>query len=147
MAEFLLINGVNLNFLGRREPALYGSTSLPEIEQKLTTQAHAMGHRLICFQSNHEGALVDRIQQAHAEQCACIILNPGAYTHTSIALRDALLATALPFFEVHLSNIHARETFRHHSYLSDIARGVIVGLGPLGYELALQAADRLIGSD
>ncbi len=147
MAEFLLINGVNLNLLGRREPALYGATSLPEIEQKLVAQAQAMGHRLSCFQSNHEGAIVDRIHQAYAEHCVGLIINPGAYTHTSIALRDALLGTALPFFEVHLSNIHARETFRHHSYLSDIARGVIVGLGPLGYELALQAADRLISGD
>ncbi len=145
MAEFLLINGVNLNLLGRREPGLYGASSLHDIETSLQQRAVDMGHRLQCFQSNHEGALVDRIHQAASEGCACIIINPGAYTHTSVALRDALLGVALPFIEVHLSNIHARESFRHHSYLSDIARGVIVGLGPVGYELALSAADQLLG--
>ena len=140
MSHLLLINGPNLNLLGTREPAVYGSRTLPEIEQALREQARTLGHDLACFQSNHEGELVDRVQQARTEEVAFILLNPGAYTHTSVALRDALLGTAIPFIEVHLSNVHAREAFRRHSYFSDIAAGVIVGCGPLGYRLALLAA-------
>lgn len=140
MSRLLLINGPNLNLLGTREPGVYGSRTLPEIEQQLRDEAHALGHSLDCFQSNHEGALVDRIQQARTEGIGFILINPGAYTHTSIALRDALLGVALPFIEIHLSNVHAREDFRQHSYLSDIAAGLIVGCGPLGYRLALLAA-------
>jgi len=136
----LLINGPNLNLLGTREPGVYGRQTLADIEQALAAAALTLGHTLSSFQSNHEGALVDRIQQAKADDVQLIIINPGAYTHTSIALRDALLAVAIPFFEVHLSNVHAREDFRKHSYLSDIALGVIAGCGALGYQLALSAA-------
>ncbi len=146
MSQLLLINGPNLNLLGTREPTVYGSQTLSEIEQALRDEAQALGHRLACFQSNHEGALVDRVQQARGEQVAFILINPGAYTHTSIALRDALLGVAVPFIEVHLSNVHAREDFRRHSYLSDIAAGVIVGCGPLGYRLALLAAHQKMTS-
>jgi 3-dehydroquinate dehydratase-2 len=137
MTKILLINGPNLNLLGTREPAVYGSTTLADIERELKAQAKAAGAKLMAFQSNHEGALVDRIHQAKTEGVAWVIINPGAYTHTSIALRDALSGTALPFIEVHISNVHAREPFRHHSYLSDIASGTIVGLGVSGYRLAL----------
>lgn len=146
MARLLLVNGPNLNLLGLREPGLYGAASLAEIESELTQRAASLGHDLACFQSNSEGALVDRVQQARG-QIDFMLLNPGAYTHTSIALRDALLAVAIPFIEVHLSNVYAREPFRHHSYFSDIAAGCIVGLGALGYRLALSAAhDRLTPS-
>ena len=137
MTKILLINGPNLNLLGTREPEVYGSTTLADIERELKAQATAAGVELLAFQSNHEGALVDRIHQAKTEGVAWVIINPGAYTHTSIALRDALSGTALPFIEVHISNVHAREPFRHHSYLSDIASGTIVGLGVSGYRLAL----------
>ncbi len=140
MSHLLLINGPNLNLLGMREPGVYGRQSLADIEQSLRAEAQALGHELQPYQSNHEGALVDRIQQARADQVEFILINPGAYTHTSIALRDALLAVAIPFIEIHLSNVHAREAFRRHSYLSDIASGVIAGCGPLGYRLALLAA-------
>jgi len=140
MRKLLLLNGPNLNLLGSREPAVYGSATLAQIEADLTSQAIALGLELQCFQSNHEGVLVDRIHQARADGVEFVLINPGALTHTSIALRDALLGVALPFIEIHLSNVHAREPFRHHSYLSDIAVGVIVGLGPIGYRLALQAA-------
>lgn len=140
MAHILLINGPNLNLLGTREPGVYGNTTLDQIEQQMTRQATALGHSLVAFQSNAEADLVDRIQQA-AGVSDFIILNPGAFTHTSVALRDALLAVGLPFIEIHISNVHAREEFRHHSYFSDIAIGTIVGLGPKGYELALTAAD------
>jgi len=144
LSHLLLINGPNLNLLGLREPTVYGQQTLSAIEQALGDEAAALGHRLVCFQSNHEGELVDRVQRARGDGVDFILINPGAYTHTSIALRDALLAVAIPFIEVHLSNVHARETFRRHSYLSDIAAGVIVGCGPLGYRLALLAAhDRL----
>lgn len=146
MSQLLLINGPNLNLLGTREPTVYGSRTLAEIEQALGEEARALGHDLAFFQSNHEGALVDRVQQARNEQVAFILLNPGAYTHTSIALRDALLGTAIPFIEVHLSNVHAREAFRQHSYFSDIAAGVIVGCGALGYRLALLAAHEKLTS-
>ena len=140
MSELLLINGPNLNLLGSREPKLYGNKSLAQIETDLISEADRLGHRLQTYQSNHEGELVDRVQKAKTDGVAFILLNPGAYTHTSVALRDALLAVSLPFIEIHLSNPHAREPFRRHSYFSDIARGVIVGLGPIGYRLALQAA-------
>jgi len=140
MNKILLINGPNLNLLGTREPEVYGRTTLADIERDLQAQAQAAGAELLCFQSNHEGALVDRIQQARSEGVAWVIINPGAYTHTSIALRDALAGTALPFIEVHISNVHAREAFRRHSYLSDIARGSIVGLGVSGYRWALMHA-------
>lgn len=140
MAAILLLNGPNLNLLGKREPGHYGSLTLNEIEERLTAVAQQHQHTLHCFQSNSEGALVDRIHQALAERVEFILINPGAYTHTSIALRDALLSVAIPFIEIHLSNVHRREPFRHHSYLSDMAEGVILGLGALGYELALYAA-------
>lgn len=143
MPTILLINGPNLNLLGQREPGHYGRDTLPQIEKRLKTKAEAAGARLETFQSNAEHELVDRVQAA-AKGADFLILNPGAYTHTSIALRDALLAVGLPFIEVHLSNIQAREPFRRHSYFSDIAVGSVVGLGPAGYDLALQAAlDRL----
>lgn len=141
MSHLLLLNGPNLNLLGTREPAVYGATTLAQIETGLAQEATALGHRLSCFQSNHEGALVDRVQQARGE-VDFIVLNPGAFTHTSVALRDALLAVAIPFIEVHLSNVYRREAFRHHSYFTDIAVGAIVGLGPIGYSLALRAADQ-----
>jgi 3-dehydroquinate dehydratase-2 len=140
MARILLLNGPNLNLLGSREPGIYGSATLPSIERKLKEAARARSHELIAFQSNAEHELIDRVQGAASGGVAFIIINPGAYSHTSIALRDAFLAVAVPFIEVHLTNIHAREEFRHHSYLSGIAVGSIVGLGAQGYELALDAA-------
>jgi len=146
LSLILLLNGPNLNLLGSREPDLYGSTTLGQIESDLGEDARELGHELETFQSNQEGALVERVQQAKAEGVDFILLNPAAFTHTSIALRDALLAVGIPFIEVHLSNVHAREAFRHHSYFSDIAQGVIVGLGPLGYRLALQAAHERLGA-
>lgn len=144
MRRILLINGPNLNLLGRREPGYYGEVTLAAIEERLRAQAHARGAKLDAFQSNAEHELVDRVQALAQDPVDFLILNPGAFTHTSIALRDALLAVAVPFIEVHLSNVHAREPFRRHSYFSDIAAGSIVGLGAQGYELALAAAlDRL----
>jgi 3-dehydroquinate dehydratase-2 len=139
MARFLLLNGPNLNMLGRREPQVYGTTTLADIEKSVAAAARAEGHELTAFQSNAEAELVDRIQQAQG-QVDFILINPGALTHTSVALRDALLAVAIPFIEIHLSNVHAREEFRHRSYLSDVALGVITGLGAIGYELAFRAA-------
>ncbi len=133
----LLLNGVNLNLLGRREPEKYGHDTLAIIENRLIQQAEKLNIHLVAYQSNREFELVEAIHQTDAHFA---IINPGAFTHTSIALRDAFLGVALPFYEVHLSNVFARETFRHHSYLSDIAVGVIVGMGALGYELALSAA-------
>lgn len=135
--DILVLHGPNLNLLGQREPEIYGNTSLSDINQKLILQANQAGLQLDSFQSNWEGALVDRIQQAYAEQTRFIIINPAALTHTSVALRDALLGVAIPFIEVHLSNVHAREAFRHHSYLSDQAQAVICGLGANGYYFAL----------
>ncbi|OBS09642.1 type II 3-dehydroquinate dehydratase [Acidihalobacter prosperus] len=145
MSRLLLINGPNLNLLGKREPGVYGHTGLDAIVDDATRQAQSLGHELLHFQSNHEGALVDRIQQAATESVDYILINPAAYTHTSVALRDALLATGIPFIEIHLSNVHAREPFRAHSYLSDVARGVISGFGPLGYRLAVAAAADALG--
>jgi 3-dehydroquinate dehydratase-2 len=143
MAHLLLINGPNLNLLGTREPGVYGNTTLAQIEQRLASQAADLGHGFAAFQSNAEAELVDRVQQASGAS-EFIILNPGAFTHTSVALRDALLAVDLPFIEIHISNVYAREAFRQHSYFSDIAVGTIVGLGPQGYELALSAADHFL---
>jgi 3-dehydroquinate dehydratase-2 len=140
MARILLINGPNLNLLGEREPQTYGHTSLSEIEAHLAQQANTAGAELVAFQSNAEHELIDQIHTAKKRAVDFIIINPGAFTHTSIALRDALLGVAIPFIEVHVSNVHAREAFRQHSYLSDIAVGVITGLGRQGYEFALQAA-------
>lgn len=140
MARLLVLNGPNLNLLGTREPGHYGQATLTEIDRHLQHLASQAGHHLDSFQSNTEGVLVERIHQAASVGVDFIIINPAAYTHTSVAIRDALLAVAIPFIEVHLSNVHARESFRHHSYLSDIAVGVISGLGAQGYELALQAA-------
>jgi len=139
MRRILLINGPNLNLLGSREPDHYGRDTLAAIEERLKTQAASRGATLESFQSNAEHELVDRVQALHLQPVEFVILNPGAFTHTSIALRDALLAVAVPFIEVHLSNMHAREPFRKHSYFSDIAAGSIAGLGAQGYELALAA--------
>jgi 3-dehydroquinate dehydratase-2 len=140
MAHILLLNGPNLNLLGTREPTVYGSQTLDQIVKELTGLAAKAGHRLSAYQSNAEPELIARIHAAPAEKVEFAIFNPGAFTHTSIALRDALLGVKLPFIEVHLSNVHARENFRHHSYFSDIAVGTITGLGAMGYELALQSA-------
>ncbi len=139
-ASILVIQGPNLNLLGTREPEVYGKTTLEDIHKKLGDLAKAQSIELATYQSNHEGELIDRIQQAKQDGVDFIIINPGAFTHTSVALRDVLAGVAIPFTEVHLSNIHQREEFRKHSYLSDIATGVICGLGAIGYELALQAA-------
>lgn len=138
--RILVLHGPNLNLLGLREPEIYGRETLADINGSLASQARSAGVELITFQSNHEGDLVDRVQAARSEGVAFIVLNPGGYTHTSIALRDALAAVAIPFVEVHLSNIHAREPFRRQSYFSDIAAGVICGLGSHGYRLALDFA-------
>jgi 3-dehydroquinate dehydratase II len=138
--HILVINGPNLNLLGTREPAVYGATTLSMIEADLGRMAADAGALLDCFQSNHEGALIDRIHAARGDGTGFIIINPGGLTHTSVALRDALAGVALPFIEVHVSNVHAREEFRHRSYLSAIAVGVICGLGVNGYRLALQHA-------
>lgn len=145
MARLLLLNGANLNLLGTREPAVYGTDTLEAIEKRATAVARETGHELLTFQSNAEHELIERLHRARAEGVAFAIVNPGAFTHTSIALRDALLGTALPFIEVHLSNTHAREAFRRHSYLSDIAVGVICGLGAFGYEAAVRAAALRLG--
>ena len=137
--QILLLNGPNLNMLGKREPEVYGSQSLQDIVTDLDALASTLGVSLTHFQSNAEHLLIDEIHQAMQKQ-DFIIINPGAFTHTSIALRDALLSVAIPFIEVHLSNVHARESFRKHSYLADVAQGVICGFGALGYEFALRAA-------
>lgn len=138
--HILLMNGPNLNLLGTREPHIYGSATLFDIEQKAKEQVLKAGAKLVCFQSNHEGQLVDRIHQAQKEGVDAIVINPGAYTHTSVALRDALVGVGIPFYEVHISNIHQREAFRHHSYLSDVARGVLCGFGIAGYHMAIDFA-------
>ncbi len=138
--QILVIHGPNLNMLGTREPGVYGSQTLAQIDADLAEKAANAGIELKSFQSNHEGALVDRIQAAGSDGCRFIIINPAAYTHTSVAMRDALAAVALPFVEVHLSNIHKREAFRHHSFFSALADGVICGLGAQGYQLALSYA-------
>ena len=145
--QILVLHGPNLNLLGSREPRLYGAVTLPEIDAMLINRAAASGVALATFQSNHEGELVERVQQAGADSTRFIVINPAAFTHTSVALRDALAAVAIPFVEVHLSNVHRREAFRHRSYFSDLAEGVIVGLGATGYRLALEfALERVAGA-
>ena len=136
----LVLHGPNLNLLGTREPAVYGSVTLPDINRELTQIATEAGATLQTLQSNHEGVLIDRVHAARTDGTDFIVINPGAFTHTSVALRDALAGVAIPFVEVHLSNVHRREPFRHHSYFSDLAEGVIVGLGAQGYCLALRFA-------
>ena len=138
--HLLLLNGPNLNLLGTREPQVYGRETLADVEQAAVAQASAAGATLVCFQSNHEGALIDRIHAARTEGVDAIVINPGGLTHTSVALRDALAGVAIPFVEVHISNIHQREEFRHHSYLSAIAIGTICGLGIEGYRFAIDFA-------
>jgi 3-dehydroquinate dehydratase-2 len=144
MANLLLLNGPNLNLLGAREPAVYGSITLSEIENDCRALAEQLGYGLISLQSNAEHELVEQIHKAHQTDVVFIVFNPAAFTHTSIVLRDALLAVNIPFIEVHLSNVFAREDFRRHSYLSDIAVGIISGLGAYGYQLAVQAAHRYL---
>ena len=142
MARVLLLNGPNLNLLGTREPGIYGTETLESIEKRAAELAREAGHELLAFQSNAEAELIGRIQRAPAEGIGFLIFNPGAFTHTSIALRDAIVGVRLPFIEVHLSNPQAREPFRRHSYFTDIAVGSIAGLGAFGYELAVRAAVR-----
>ena len=146
MARILVLHGPNLNLLGAREPDLYGRMTLAAIDAELARIAQASGHELATFQSNAEHALVERVQAAANDGTAFVLLNPAAFTHTSIALRDALAAVAIPFVEVHLSNVHAREAFRHHSYFSDLAVGVIAGFGADSYRLALDAALRRLAA-
>jgi len=146
MSVFLLINGPNLNLLGSREPDVYGATRLDDIEARCVALAGELGHELSCFQSNAEHELIDRVQKAAADGVDFIILNPGGFTHTSVALRDTFLAVQIPFIEIHLSNTFAREEFRHNSYFSDIARSCLFGFGAYGYELALQAASHFVAS-
>ncbi len=147
MAQITVLNGPNLNLLGTREPEIYGSDTLADIKHRLCILANQAGHQLGFHQSNAEHILVDQIHQAWSQKTAFILINPAAFTHTSVALRDAFLATRIPFIEVHLSNVHAREPFRRHSYLSDIAKGVICGFGAQGYEFALQAAIHFINGN
>ena len=146
MAGILLLNGANLNLLGTREPGIYGDDSLEDIERRCDALADELGHELIAYQSNAEHDLIDKVQQAGGDGIDFIILNPGAFTHTSVALRDALLAVAIPFIEIHLSNTFAREEFRQISYFSDIAVSCLFGFGAYGYELAMYAADRHVQS-
>jgi 3-dehydroquinate dehydratase II len=146
MARLLLLNGPNLNLLGTREPAVYGTQTLAAIEKSLTGEAARLGHELVCFQSNAEHELIERVHGARAAGVSFILFNPGAFTHTSIALRDAFTGVGVPFIEVHLSNVFAREPFRRHSYFSDIAVGCVIGLGAQGYELALAAAARRLAA-
>jgi 3-dehydroquinate dehydratase-2 len=146
MSEFLLVNGPNLNLLGSREPEVYGGERLDHIETRCEKLASELGHRLTCFQSNAEHELIDRVQQAAVDGIDFIILNPGGFTHTSVALRDAFLGVRIPFIEIHLSNTFAREEFRHNSYFSDIASGCLFGLGAYGYELAVQAASHHVAN-
>jgi 3-dehydroquinate dehydratase-2 len=143
--DVLVINGPNLNTLGTREPEIYGSTSLPEIEAALIAQGAAAGLSIDTFQSNHEGAIIDRLHEARADGTRFIIINPGAFGHTSVAIRDALAAADVPFCEVHISNVYAREEFRRNSYLSDLAVGVLTGFGPHGYTMALDYVITVLG--
>ena len=138
--NILLLNGPNLNLLGTREPDIYGRTTLDDIVSDMHSLVEAAGGKLSSFQSNHEGALIDRIHQAQRDHVDAIVINPGGLTHTSVSLRDALAGVNIPFFEVHISNIHQREPLRHHSYLSDIAKGVICGFGTDGYRIAVEFA-------
>ena len=144
MAIITVINGPNLNLLGLREPGLYGNNTLPDIQNNVERLADQLGHQLNFFQRNAEHEIIEQVHQAYRQHVDFIIINPAAFTHTSVAIRDALLGTKIAFIEVHLSNVHAREAFRHHSYFSDIAVGVICGLGARGYELALQAAHQIL---
>jgi 3-dehydroquinate dehydratase-2 len=144
--KLLLLNGPNLNLLGSREPGIYGADTLATIDRRAAEVAREAGHELTAFQSNAEHELVGRIHAAAGDAVAYIVINPGAFTHTSVALRDALLAVRIPFIEIHLSNPHSREPFRHHSYFSDIASGYIAGLGAYGYELAVRAATRQLAA-
>lgn len=146
MSKLLLLNGPNLNLLGDREPAVYGSTSLADIEDRCKTLATELGHELECFQSNAEHDLINRVQTAAADGVRFTLLNPGGFTHTSVALRDAFLGVGMPFIEIHLSNTFAREDFRHKSYFSDIATGCLFGLGAYAYELALHAVHRQLNT-
>jgi 3-dehydroquinate dehydratase-2 len=145
MAKILLLNGPNLNLLGFREPDVYGRETLADVQAAAQRLGQQHGVAVECFQSNHEGALIDRIHAARQDGTGCIVINPGGLTHTSVALRDALAGVAIDFIEIHVSNIHRREAFRHHSYLSSIASGVIVGFGVRGYDLAIQAAIERVG--
>ena len=145
MPKILILHGPNLNLLGTREPEHYGHDTLESINQRLQAMGKKAGIEVLAFQSNAEAPLIDRIHAAKSDETAVIVINPAAFTHTSVALRDALAAVGIPFIEVHLSNVHARESFRRHSYFSDLAVGVISGLGALGYELALEAALRRLG--
>jgi 3-dehydroquinate dehydratase-2 len=140
VAKILVLHGPNLNLLGTREPQIYGRATLAEIDGELAVRGNAAGHAIESFQSNAEHELIDRVHCARTDGTAFILLNAGAFTHTSVALRDAMAAAAIPFIEVHLSNIHARESFRRHSYFTDLAVGMVCGLGPIGYSLALSAA-------
>ena len=144
MPKILVLHGPNLNLLGQRETQHYGHDTLQSIDQRLVERGRREGVDVVTFQSNTEGALIDRVHAAKSDETAFIVINPAGFTHTSVALRDALAAAAIPVIEVHLSNVHARAPFRHHSYFSDLARGVICGLGPQGYELALEAAMRAV---
>lgn len=145
--DVLVINGPNLNTLGTREPEIYGVVTLPEIEAALIAQAAAAGLSADTFQSNHEGAIIDRLHAARADGTRFILINPGAFTHTSVAIRDAFAAIAVPFCEVHISNVHAREPFRKHSYLSDLAVGVLTGFGITGYTMAMSYVIQRLGAD
>ncbi len=145
MAKILVVNGPNLNYLGKREPAIYGCVTLSELEENIIAFGHSIGASVTCFQSNSEGALIDRIYEAVDENIAGIIMNPGAFTHTSIAIRDCIAAIDIPVIEVHLSNVHARETFRHHSYIAAVTIGQVIGFGVYGYEMALSAINQRIG--
>jgi 3-dehydroquinate dehydratase-2 len=144
MAKILVLHGPNLNMLGIREPEVYGTTTLKEIDEQIKLFADSAGHKLACFQSNAEHELIDRIHLAKTKKIDFIIINPGAYTHTSVAIRDAFLSVSIPFIEVHLSNVFAREEFRKQSYLSDIAVALVSGMGAFGYEVALQAAEQFL---
>ncbi len=146
MAVILALHGPNLNLLGRREPPIYGADTLDDINRRLATQCAEAGHQFDCLQSNSEAELIDRLQAADKDGTAFMIVNFGGFTHTSISLRDAILAAEIPFIEVHLSNLFSREAFRHHSYFSDIAVGCVIGLGAQGYELALQSACRKLAN-
>lgn len=144
--KILVVHGPNLDRLGRREPAVYGATTLADIDRRLVALGEELGCVVVSFQSAHEGALIERIHAAADDgETRGVVINPGGYTHSSVALRDALLAAGLPFVEVHLSNVHAREPFRRHSYFSDVAAGVITGLGAVGYELALRGLVAKLG--
>lgn len=144
--DVLVINGPNLNTLGSREPEIYGSTTLSEIEAGLVARGAAAGLEVDCFQSNHEGEIIDRLHAARADGTRFVIINPGAFTHTSVAIRDAFAAIGVPFCEVHISNVHAREEFRRHSYLSDLAVGVLTGFGAFGYTMAMEYVTEALGS-